>query len=110
MDPETAVRKTSDGEEREWEQKNLTAEERKKQIEEAEKNVKAMDDFTSPEKLYDELIASVRKYHPSDDISMIEKAYQIAKNAHEGQLSKVRGTIYHPSAVCGDHSGGSGAG
>ena len=51
---------------------------RKKQIEEAEKNVKAMDDFTSPEKLYDELIASVRKYHPSDDISMIEKAYQIA--------------------------------
>ena len=46
---------------------NLTAEERKKQIEEAEKSVKAMDDFTSPEKLYDELIASVRKYHPSDD-------------------------------------------
>ena len=33
---------------------NLTAEERKKQIEEAEKSVKAMDDFTSPEKLYDE--------------------------------------------------------
>ena len=79
---------------------NLTAEERKKQIEEAEKNVKAMDDFTSPEKLYDELIASVRKYHPSDDISMIEKAYQIAKNAHEGQLRKSgEPYIIHPLCV-----------
>ena len=79
---------------------NLTAEERKKQIEEAEKSVKAMDDFTSPEKLYDELIASVRKYHPSDDISMIEKAYQIAKNAHEGQLRKSgEPYIIHPLCV-----------
>ena len=51
--------------------KALTAEEKKKRIEETEKSVKAMEDFTSPEKLYDELIASVRKYHPSYDISMI---------------------------------------
>lgn len=27
--------------------------------------VKTMEDFTSPEQLYQELIASVRKYHPS---------------------------------------------
>ena len=42
---------------------NLTAEERKKQIEEAEKSVKAMDDFTSPEKLYDELMREHEALH-----------------------------------------------
>lgn len=30
-------------------------------------------DFTSPEVLYQDLIKSIRKYHPSDDISQIEK-------------------------------------
>ena len=34
-------------------------------------NIKTMKEFESPEYLYKELIASVRKYHPSDDISMI---------------------------------------
>ena len=28
--------------------------------------------FTSPEELYQKLIRTIRKYHPSDDISMIE--------------------------------------
>ena len=28
-------------------------------------------DFTSPEELYEDLIRSIRKYHPSDDISLI---------------------------------------
>ena len=32
-------------------------------------------DFTSPEELYQDLIKSIRKYHPSDDISMIENVY-----------------------------------
>ena len=36
--------------------------------------IEAPADFTSPEVLYNELIAAIRKYHPSDDISMIEKA------------------------------------
>ena len=34
-------------------------------------HIRKMDDFVSPEILYDELINCVRKYHPSDDISMI---------------------------------------
>ncbi len=50
--------------------------------------VKAPDDYQDPEQLYQVLIARVRKYHPSADISMIEKAYRIAKEAHEGQLRK----------------------
>ena len=55
-------------------------------IREVEKSVKAMDDFTSPSVLYEELISSVKKYHPSDSVHMIEKAYQIADTAHNGQV------------------------
>ena len=34
--------------------------------------------YDSPEDLYRELIQKVRKYHPSDDITMIESAYRLA--------------------------------
>ena len=44
--------------------------------------------FTSPEILYQDLIKSIRKYHPSDDISMVEKAYRIAYDAHKEQKRK----------------------
>ena len=40
-------------------------------VKKADAAVKSMHDFTSPEVLYEELIKSVRKYHPSADISMI---------------------------------------
>ena len=45
-------------------------------------------DFTSPEVLYQDLINTIRKYHPSDDITMIEKAYRIADEAHKEQKRK----------------------
>ncbi len=38
--------------------------------------------------MYDMLIARVRKYHPSADVSMIGKAYEIAKKAHGDQCRK----------------------
>ena len=58
------------------------------------------EDFTSPEKLYDQLIRRVRKYHPSADISQIEKAYKIAHDAHDGQLRKSgEPYIIHPLCV-----------
>ena len=67
---------------------------------EQEKEIKRMADFTSPEVLYKELIASVKKYHPSADISMIEKAYTIARDAHEGQVRKSgEPYIIHPLCV-----------
>ncbi|MCR4694513.1 MAG: bifunctional (p)ppGpp synthetase/guanosine-3',5'-bis(diphosphate) 3'-pyrophosphohydrolase [Pseudobutyrivibrio sp.] len=57
-------------------------------------------DFVDPDELYKELITRVRKYHPNDDISMIEKAYQIASNAHQGQLRKSgEPYIIHPLCV-----------
>nr|WP_330410672.1 bifunctional (p)ppGpp synthetase/guanosine-3',5'-bis(diphosphate) 3'-pyrophosphohydrolase [Lachnotalea glycerini] len=63
-------------------------------------NVKAPADFTSPDILYNELIESVRKYHPSTDISLIEKAYNVAKTAHDGQVRKSgEPYIIHPLCV-----------
>lgn len=50
--------------------------------------VKAPEDYQDPEQLYQALVARVRKYHPSTDISMIEKAYRIAKDAHKDQVRK----------------------
>lgn len=42
----------------------------------------------TPDELYQTLIERIRKYHPSTDISMIEKAYQVAANAHKEQKRK----------------------
>ena len=57
-------------------------------------------DFTAPEVLYQELISHVQKYHPSGDISMIAKAYEVAKKAHEGQVRKSgEPYIIHPLNV-----------
>jgi GTP pyrophosphokinase len=57
-------------------------------------------DFTSPEVLYEELVKSIRRYHPSDDITMIKKAYQIAHDAHNDQKRKSgEPYIIHPLCV-----------
>ena len=50
--------------------------------------VKAPGDYENPDRLYEMLIARIRRYHPSTDVSMIEKAYQLAKKAHGGQCRK----------------------
>lgn len=59
------------------------------------------EDFTDPEILYQKLIQMVKKYHPSDDVHLIEKAYKIAYEAHEGQYRKSgEPYIIHPVCVC----------
>lgn len=50
--------------------------------------VKAPGDYEDPDRLYDMLIARIRKYHPSTDVSMIEKAYRLASKAHGSQRRK----------------------
>lgn len=53
-----------------------------------------------PEQAYTDLINIIRSYHPSDDFSMIEKAYNIANSAHKKQLRKSgEPYIMHPLAV-----------
>lgn len=57
-------------------------------------------EFAAPEALYQELVDRVKKYHPSDDISMIAKAYETARQAHEGQIRKSgEPYIIHPLNV-----------
>ncbi|MEG1802964.1 MAG: bifunctional (p)ppGpp synthetase/guanosine-3',5'-bis(diphosphate) 3'-pyrophosphohydrolase [Lachnospiraceae bacterium] len=57
-------------------------------------------DFVSPDTLHEELIKRVQKYHPSADISLIEKAYQIASEAHKSQVRKSgEPYIIHPLCV-----------
>lgn len=59
--------------------------------------VMSPEDYQDPKKLYEMLITRVRKYHPSADISMIEKAFDIAYHAHEGQFRKSgEAYIIHP--------------
>ena len=73
--------------------------------------VKSQEDYEDPNRLYDMLIARIRKYHPSTDVSMIEKAYKLAVKAHGDQRRKSgEPYIIHPlislflfSRIC-DHS------
>lgn len=62
--------------------------------------LKNPEDFENPQELYEKLISTINKYHPSDDISMIEKAYEIAFNAHKGQKRRSgEPYIIHPVSV-----------
>ena len=46
------------------------------------------------------LLRSVRKHHPRANLSIIERAYQVAKKAHEGQKRRSgEPYITHPLAV-----------
>ena len=74
--------------------------EREQRIRRVEAGVIKTEDFTSPDELYNCLIDRVKKYHPSADISMIEKAYHIADEAHKGQVRKSgEPYIIHPLCV-----------
>ncbi|MBD5548177.1 MAG: bifunctional (p)ppGpp synthetase/guanosine-3',5'-bis(diphosphate) 3'-pyrophosphohydrolase [Lachnospiraceae bacterium] len=62
--------------------------------------IEAIQEFQSPEQLYRDLILRVQKYHPSDDTSLIEKAYHLAAKAHENQVRKSgEPYIIHPLCV-----------
>ncbi len=57
-------------------------------------------DYKSPEELYQKLIQTISTYHPSGDMTQVEKAYRIAQKAHEGQLRKSgEPYIIHPLCV-----------
>lgn len=57
-------------------------------------------EFSNPDDLYQELVQRVHKYHPSTDISMIKKAYEVASEAHKDQFRKSgEPYIIHPLNV-----------
>ena len=55
----------------------------KKPIE--EKSLSTPQGFVNPEELYKRLIDTVYEYRPGTDLSMIEKAYQLAYDMHKDQ-------------------------
>ena len=62
--------------------------------------ISRLQEFMAPEQLYQDLIERVRKYHPSDDITMIAKAYKVASDAHKNQFRKSgEPYIIHPLNV-----------
>ena len=63
-------------------------------------HIEAMAEYKTPEELYQDLITRVRRYHPSDDISLIERAYKVANDAHKDQARKSgEPYIIHPLCV-----------
>ena len=74
--------------------------EEKKELVIDDGRIEAVQEHLSPEELYRDLVSRVQKYHPSDDISLIEKAYNLAYEAHKTQVRKSgEPYIIHPLCV-----------
>ncbi|MCR5792714.1 MAG: bifunctional (p)ppGpp synthetase/guanosine-3',5'-bis(diphosphate) 3'-pyrophosphohydrolase [Lachnospiraceae bacterium] len=67
-----------------------------------EEQLSVQKSFTDPEVLFDTLIRKIKAYHPSaEDLSLIEKAYRLARDAHKDQKRKSgEPYIIHPVCVC----------
>ena len=71
-----------------------------RQINREQSNLISTKDFVEKEELYNSLIECIRKYHPSANTDIIEKAYRIADEAHNGQKRKSgEDYIIHPLSV-----------
>ena len=59
--------------------------------------IKLPEEYQNPDELYKMLTLRVQKYHPSADVSMIERAYEMAKKSHGDQRRKSgEAYIIHP--------------
>lgn len=50
--------------------------------------IKVPADYQDPDGLYQALIKRVKKYHPSADVAILDKAYELARKAHQEQVRK----------------------
>ena len=54
----------------------------------------------TPDQLYEQLVEKIKEYHPTDNFSMLEKAYNLAREAHKEQKRKSgEPYIIHPLKV-----------
>ncbi len=62
--------------------------------------VKNPEDYEDSDVLYERLVAAILRYHPSTDLTLVEKAYTIARDAHKDQKRKSgEPYIIHPVSV-----------
>lgn len=71
--------------------------------------IKEKKDYEKPDELYDMLIARIRQYHPSTDISMIERL-TISQESTWKSMPEVRRAIHCTPTLGGHYSGKSGDG
>ncbi len=73
---------------------------RKLELDNGELKMHVPDSFEEPDVLFDMLIKQLKRYHPSDNLDIIYKAYNIANKAHKNQKRK-SGEMYiiHPLCV-----------
>ena len=85
---------------REEVREELQAEVRESGIAEEEKTLDVVEATNDPEVLYEDLVRCIKKYHPSDDLSLIRRAFETARDAHKGQKRKSgEPYIIHPVHV-----------
>ncbi|MBR3041043.1 MAG: bifunctional (p)ppGpp synthetase/guanosine-3',5'-bis(diphosphate) 3'-pyrophosphohydrolase [Lachnospiraceae bacterium] len=61
--------------------------------------IESIEEYLSPEELFDDLISRVKKYNP-EGVELIRKAFELANNAHKDQLRKSgEPYIIHPIYV-----------
>lgn len=66
----------------------------------ASNDISAPAHFTDPDILYKQLMDTVKNYHPSSNLSEIERAYKVAYEAHKEQKRKSgEPYIIHPICV-----------
>ncbi len=55
---------------------------------------------SDPDELYEQLVATIRRYRKTTDLSLVRKAYEVAREAHGDQLRRSgEPYIIHPLAV-----------
>ena len=68
--------------------------------EESLRRINAPEAPKTPEQLYEQLLETIHQHRPIDDLSIIEKAYDVAARAHGTQLRKSgEPYIIHPLSV-----------
>jgi len=73
---------------------------RKLHFRDAELKAHIPESFEEPDALFDILIKELKNYHPSDDLDVIYRAYDIARKAHKDQKRKSgEPYIIHPICV-----------
>lgn len=59
--------------------------------------------FTDPDVLFEVLTKLLTAENRQDEMGIIRKAYELAKEAHKDQKKKIRGTISDSPGLCGNH-------